>query len=366
MKWPWSGKAVFWFIVVSLIAVSLTLINEVTRENPVRNRYIAFARMAPSEQEKWLALFILQEIQELLPSLVMQTVDLPGTVYEALEVQVEIRKNEERDILAQRMQLIFSILSQFGYYGERRAESDGDRYYIFRDLKPWFVLDVLLITRYQVALVIDDFGYSLEKAERFAALPHKLTMAILPHLPLSPVIARRAREVGREVIIHFPMEAVDPAQNEREPFLLRTGTDIATIRRMLIESREGVPYAVGLNNHKGSRATSDRTTMEKFMRVLREKNLYFLDSLTSVSSLAYSQANVAGITSYRRDVFLDGEDSREYVLDRLHETVALARRQGYAVAIGHPRDETYQALTEFFNSFNDPDIEFLYLSEIRR
>ncbi len=365
MNWPWSHKRfVFWLLVAVILGCSFFLINEVTRHEGMRGRYIALARILPSQQEKWLAMFIIQEIGEIVPDLSVEAVDIPGEEGGVYKVSASIESENTRKELAERMNLLFMALDRFGYYGELRPGEEKDTYYIFRDLVPWFTFEVWVRWPYQVAVVIDDFGYSLEEAERFINLPLKVNISVFPHLPLSTRISEMAHYRGREVLIHLPMEAIDPLQNEREPFLLRTGADSERVREMIELSLRAVPHARGLNNHKGSRATSDTSLMKEFMDIYSEKGLYFLDSVTSGSSIAYTLAGEFGIENYRRDVFLDGESSFDYVMERLWETVEVARTRGHAVAIGHPKDTTYKALLEFSNTFNDPQVEFVYLSQL--
>ena len=51
-----------------------------------------------------------------------------------------------------------------------------------------------------------------------------------------------------------------------------------------------VPYSDGVNNHMGSRATADAALMARVMKVLRERNLFFIDSRTTASSAAVTAA----------------------------------------------------------------------------
>ena len=90
----------------------------------------------------------------------------------------------------------------------------------------------------------------------------------------------------------------------------------------------------------------------------------FLDSVTSDQSQAYHIAQEIGLVSFQRDIFIDGDSSVEYIKQKLWEAVSLAKKRGYSIAIGHVKPETYQALESFFYSFNDPEVEFVFLSEL--
>ena len=104
--------------------------------------------------------------------------------------------------------------------------------------------------------------------------------------------------------------------------------------------------------------------MRQLMLALKSSNLLFLDSLTSSQSKAFDVAQEVGLASFQRDVFIDGNTSVEYIQQKLWETVAIAKKRGYAIAIGHVKPETYKALASFFHSFNDPEVEFVFVSEL--
>ena len=112
------------------------------------------------------------------------------------------------------------------------------------------------------------------------------------------------------------------------------------------------------------RQTQDPKLMRRLMLVLKNSNLLFLDSVTSDQSKAFDIAQEVGLLSFRRDIFIDGNTSVEYIQQKLWDAVSIAKKRGYSIAIGHVKSETYQALESFFHSFNDPEVEFVFLSEL--
>ena len=112
-----------------------------------------------------------------------------------------------------------------------------------------------------------------------------------------------------------------------------------------------VPHAVGVNNHEGSRATSDPALMNELMPALHERGLFFIDSRTSASTVAYDAAQRSGVASASRKVFLDDNVDREAIDAQIVLPCAMPLRDGSAIAIGHPHPATIAALAKSAPSF---------------
>ena len=120
----------------------------------------------------------------------------------------------------------------------------------------------------------------------------------------------------------------------------------------------------GINNHMGSQFTEDRGRMTYVMDVLKENNLFFLDSKTSAKSVGRNVAREKRVAYAHRHVFLDNENKVEYVNKQLRLAEKIARRNGYVVAIGHPKSATYQALKEWLPGLSEKNIKLVHMSEI--
>ena len=357
------SKTIFWVLIASILLCSAVLIYELQQDGVLNNKYIALAKVIPSQQDHWLSLFLFHEMNNLFPDLAVQIIENPETG-KSWKVLMEDVPEYYREEISDHLLAIFNVLFGFGFYGEKRTLNGKDVYFLFRDLMPWFTLEVYFQPRYQVAIVIDDLGYNRTNAERFLKLPQKITYAVFPHLPLSRSLGEKFSEHGKEIIIHLPMEALDNEQNNNETLILRTGDDEARVNDIIKKAVTNLPTARGLNNHKGSKATQDSELMKNLMVALKKSNLMFLDSVTSDQSQAFDIAQELGLLSFRRDIFIDGNTSIEYIQQKLWDAVSIAKKRGYSIAIGHVKSETYQALESFFHSFNDPEVEFVYLSEL--
>jgi hypothetical protein len=196
-----------------------------------------------------------------------------------------------------------------------------------------------------VAIVIDDVGLDRPHSKRAWELPGPLTMSFLPYAKDLREQARAARAHGNELMLHLPMEPngrADPGPNA----LLVSLSDNELRQRVngALDSFDGY---VGVNNHMGSRFTAFKPGMETTLRLFRARGLLFLDSRTTADSVGDQLAQELGVPSVARNVFLDDDESLDAVRRKLAETEAVARRQGFVVAIGHPHPATLQALSEW-------------------
>ncbi len=189
-----------------------------------------------------------------------------------------------------------------------------------------------------MSIIIDDLGQSTERDSRTLALPGPVTMAIMPDTPHASDFARQAHKAGKTVILHMPM---DPATG---PYAWHPGLAIPELAERLNAALAKVPYAAGINNHMGSRMTSQRDAMTWLMGELQQRHLFFVDSRTSAATVAAAQAQEVGLAHVSRDVFLDDERTVEAIAGQLQQGGELARRQGAAVLIGHPYPQTLQVL----------------------
>jgi hypothetical protein len=200
-------------------------------------------------------------------------------------------------------------------------------------------------SRGQLAVILDDAGYSLEQLEAVASLPRPVAVAVLPHLPNSSRWAVRMHEAGHEVLLHLPMEPEDP-HGRPGPGAVRVSMSEGEIRTAVRSAMNSVPHLVGVNNHMGSKATADLRTMTWVLQEIAVRGLYFADSRTTAATVAEDAARAQGVPTARRHVFLDNDQSPAAIQRQLETAVELARLDGWAVAIGHVHPTTVSVLEE--------------------
>lgn len=188
-----------------------------------------------------------------------------------------------------------------------------------------------------LVIVMDDLGYSLERAERVLALPAPVTLGLLPFAPATAAIAQRARRSGHELILHQPMEPLPAsAVHPLLPGTLTVDMPAPEFEAHMDAALRAVPGLVGLNNHTGSRLTQDAAAMRRLMSYLAGRDLMFLDSRTTPATVAYAMAREARVPALQRDVFLD-HVPRVIAMEReFQRALAIARHNGHAVIIAHP------------------------------
>jgi len=209
-----------------------------------------------------------------------------------------------------------------------------------------------------LSIIIDDLGQSPERDSRTLALPGPVTMAIMPDTPHATDFARQAHKARKTVILHMPM---DPATG---PYAWHPGIAIEELGRRLDAALAKVPYAAGINNHMGSRMTAQREPMTWLMGELQRRHLFFVDSRTSAATVAAAEAQTQGLAHVSRDVFLDDVRTTEAISGQLQQGIALARKQGSAVLIGHPYPQTLEVLEREIPRLRSQGIELVNLRQM--
>ena len=197
-----------------------------------------------------------------------------------------------------------------------------------------------------VAIIIDDLGYDKKIAQKFAQLDVTLTFSILPHSPFQQKIAQLARSKGLEIMIHMPMEPVEYPQVNPGPGTLLTSMSPDELIEQLDQNLNTLPDVKGVNNHMGSRMTSESSQMYQFFSVLKKRGLFFIDSRTTAESLGEPSARLFQVPFAQRDVFIDHYLKADFIRKQIKELIRIAKKNGEAVGIMHPHLKTLRVLQE--------------------
>jgi len=225
-------------------------------------------------------------------------------------------------------------------------------------------LDDAPVKQGRIALIIDDFGDRWNQTTRgFLELGTDLTLSVIPGLGMSVEVSRSIQQAGFEILLHLPMEPVSGSYRDNGSMIL-TGMDQDVIHQIIQRSLDDVPGAAGVNNHMGSKATSDQATMIRVLEEIRQKQLYFVDSRTIASTVAFNVARSMGLPCVERDVFFDVESEGKSIRDRLKELANEAKSRGYAVGIGHCRLRTLDVLREEIPKLKAQGFLFVRVSAI--
>ena len=197
-----------------------------------------------------------------------------------------------------------------------------------------------------IAIIIDDMGVERANADRVVALPGPLTLSFMTYAEDVAKQAGQARRHGHELMVHVPMEPLDGELDPGPQALLDRLPADELLRRLRWDLSRFDGY-VGINNHMGSRFTQSRDGMRLVLQEVKARGLLFIDSRTIADSVGGKLAAELGVPHADRDVFLDNEQEAAAVEQQLARTEEVARRRGYAIAIGHPHDATIAALARW-------------------
>lgn len=215
----------------------------------------------------------------------------------------------------------------------------------------------------KIAVIIDDLGIDKSRTARAIRLPGPLTLSFLTYADDLDKQTRAAKKAGHELLLHIPMEPgspdVDPGPN-----VLLTGVPPKELLSSLKWNLDQFSGYVGVNNHMGSRFTADLPGMELVLKELKKRNLFFLDSITAGNTVARKAARKIGVPFAARNIFLDHQDDVQGIQKRLKEVEKLARKTGLAVAIGHPRETTLQALLPWLEKIEARGFQLVPVSAV--
>lgn len=217
----------------------------------------------------------------------------------------------------------------------------------------------------KVAIVLDDWGYNLKNIADVLQINEPLTLAILPNLRYSTTIAKKAKASNLEVILHMSME---PKSKDirLESNTLYTTMNENKIKEHLAKALKSVPYASGISNHEGSKATEDERLMQVVFSELKRRKLYFLDSLVTNDSVCEFLAREVELKFAQRSVFLDNEDNCPYIKNQFEQLIDIAIKTGDAIGVGHCKANTIAVLKDMLPKFEEDGIELVYVSDLVR
>jgi polysaccharide deacetylase 2 family uncharacterized protein YibQ len=217
----------------------------------------------------------------------------------------------------------------------------------------------------RIAIVLDDFGYNNKNVNAVFNIQAPVTFSILPHHPYSKRIAELAHQKAYEAVLHLPLEPYETDKSIKpEKVTIMSAMKSQEVVAALAEMLKTVPYAKGASNHQGSKATENYELMKVIFTDLKQRHMYFLDSLVTSKSVCKKLARETGIGFGRRDVFLDNKEDFEYIKGQFTQLVKRAKRAGSAIGIGHDRPKTVEALAVLMPEAEKEGVKFVFLSEL--
>ena len=215
----------------------------------------------------------------------------------------------------------------------------------------------------RMAIILDDWGHDFSLVQKAIEVGRPLTLSVLPNVTHSAEIARKAYESHLGVMLHMPMQP--QSRKERlEPHTIMTTTPDKEIVQLIDAALESVPHAEGVNNHMGSAATSDARVMKIFLKHLKEKNLFFVDSNVIPKTVGPMTAREMSVPFTKRDVFIDNKLDLEAIKAQLRQAVKITLARSRVVVIGHDKKVTLQAIKEMVPEIERSGVRLVLVKEL--
>ncbi|MEG1837002.1 MAG: divergent polysaccharide deacetylase family protein [Synergistaceae bacterium] len=210
----------------------------------------------------------------------------------------------------------------------------------------------------KIIIIVDDGGINSEYAKSVAQIRMPLTWAIIPYEKNSRLFAEIADENNIPYLVHMPMQSI--YDKEKSKYVIGIKMNSQEIKDKISGSFEILPGAIGLNNHRGSLATSHEETMQPVMEEIKSRGLIFVDSNTIKESIAYDKAIENGVVAYKNNGFLDVVADKGTIKSTFYKILKHSRRSTL-VLICHFRPETIKFLKELEKEYKNINAEFVTL-----
>jgi polysaccharide deacetylase 2 family uncharacterized protein YibQ len=208
----------------------------------------------------------------------------------------------------------------------------------------------------KLAIIIDDVS-TKKHVREIDSLHLVLTKSFLPPSAARPTTPKLAAN-AKFYMVHLPLEAL--SFRAEEPHTLRISDSQAKISNRIKNIKKWFPRVQYINNHTGSKFTANEVAMNKLIYALKNNNISFVDSRTTAATMAPKVLKNFGLKYVSRDIFLDHEMDKKYVIGQIKKAIKFAKVHGSAIAIGHPHPNTLQALRESKKLFKDVDLVYIY------
>lgn len=215
----------------------------------------------------------------------------------------------------------------------------------------------------KVAIIIDDLGYDRRMAKKFLSLDNRLTFAVLPQAPHTRSIAKSIKKKGGELMLHLPMEPTEYPSIDPGPGALLSSMSPDELLEQLRKNLTDVPGIKGVNNHMGSKLTTESNRLYQVFSVLKQEGLFFIDSRSTSDTVGRPSARLFQLRFAERDVFIDHDQAPEVIRQQLRKLIRIAIKNGEAVGIAHPSKTTYQILKDMLPELKK-EVQLVPASEV--
>lgn len=216
----------------------------------------------------------------------------------------------------------------------------------------------------KIAIIIDDSGYNRKDCDHLARIDVPVTISIMPQLAHSQEVAECAHQLGKEIMLHMPLEPHVFHEKYPANYFIKTNMSSGQITKRLIDAIKSVPHIVGINNHEGSKATEDTRVMYVIFKELLKRDIFFVDSRVTNKSICKNLAEKLDLPFAGRDIFLDNVNERGAIEKQYTALAKRAKMHGTAIAIGHARELSWNVMEDQIKKLKAQGYEFVTVQEI--
>lgn len=216
----------------------------------------------------------------------------------------------------------------------------------------------------KLAVIVDDCGYDMKNVRALLDTKLPFSYAILPFKDFSSDVLAMVNEQGKVPMLHLPMEPLNKSAMSEGKTTIQVNMTAEQQRTLVRKAVKSLPGIMGVNNHQGSKATSDPTTMKNVLRELKQEKLFFVDSKTTGTTKGRDVAKSMGVPTARNDIFLDNSTNPEEIRKQIYKAFELAEKNGSAIAICHARPGTAACWTKYADEFRKSGITFVPVTEL--
>jgi polysaccharide deacetylase 2 family uncharacterized protein YibQ len=216
--------------------------------------------------------------------------------------------------------------------------------------------------RPKIAIILDDWGYADRNFSYLASIKDVFSISVLPGLKYSSMAAEEAFKYKKGILLHLPMQPEKKVPMEKITIMANMNKPqiVSIVDRQITE----IPHFTGVNNHEGSLVTAKKEIITPVLEVLKDRNLFFIDSMTTPKTVAYKIAQELGMRWAKRDVFIDNKKEAAYNEEQINKLAKLAKSRGWAIGIGHDDPVTLATLSRMMPKLAEEGFEFVYPAEL--
>ncbi|MCX7796386.1 MAG: divergent polysaccharide deacetylase family protein [bacterium] len=213
----------------------------------------------------------------------------------------------------------------------------------------------------KIGIIIDDVGRSTSLNKILQDIDLPLNVSILPRQSKSKEMSIIGMRKGWDILLHLPMEPKEKSWIDGT--FVKITMDDKEIEKMVDSYLQELSYINGVNSHMGSLATTDERVMRIVLYIIKNRGLYFVDSLTTSDSVGEKISREIELKRFaKRDIFLDNIDDKNYIESQIKKLIEISTKKGFVIGVGHLRENTLLTIKDY--NWKDKDVELVLLSEV--